>query len=593
VRLLDLFIATLIVFPWLAEGFWGETPWGFFEPADWAVPLLAAGLVVLAVRRDWRAAAALAALAAAFLAGALGPLSQRPLSVLVVALVAVAVRRSTQEPWERSFFVRLGKRIARFWLDALERSPRRTLWIAAGAVGTVLFAVALARHRGFATHGTDLGHFTNAMWNLTNGHGYVSSIKNGANVFTDHQSPTFWLLAPLFWLVPRPETLLFAQSFGLAAGGPALYYLGRARFQSGHWVNTALPWLYWCYLPLRNANAWDFHPEVLMLPLFLWAFVGFASGRRWAKALGFAALIAALGAKESAPVVAVGIGIAWALTGGRWKGVALAVAGVALFFFDVKVVPRLFGAEDYAYMGHYQRFGGGIGDLLLAPFTQPAYFFSQIINAERLKFLFWTLAPLGFLPLFHWRVAFAAVPVYLMFFLTAGDQRVDIQFYYGVEPGAALFLALPFGLAAFSRRFGWTCAGVWMLCWAVAAFGPGELARPRLYQPAQNARWMANEVIPCLDPQAPMAATDRLMAHLATRHWIAYPDKLQGPAGAPVSCVVTDRELGGNWPLGRGGLERVLAGLPGRGYREAWRCGNLSVHELEGKTCLRCAPSCP
>ena len=58
---------------------------------------------------------------------------------------------------------------------------------------------------------------------------------------------------------------------------------------------------------------------------------------------------------------------------------------------------------DYAYMSVYQRFGGGIGDLLLAPFTQPGYFVSQLIDRERLIFLFWTLAPVGFLPLFHWR----------------------------------------------------------------------------------------------------------------------------------------------------------------------------------------------
>jgi hypothetical protein len=135
----------------------------------------------------------------------------------------------------------------------------------------------------------------------------------------------------------------------------------------------------------------------------------------------------------SAPVVAVGIGVAWALKGARLQGAALAAAGVALFFFDVKVVPALFG-EEYGYMDLYGRFGGGFGDVLLAPFAQPAYFFSQLINVERLNFLFWTLAPLGFLPLFDWRAALAALPPYLMLFLSEGDQRVRIIFHYGIEP---------------------------------------------------------------------------------------------------------------------------------------------------------------
>ena len=58
-----------------------------------------------------------------------------------------------------------------------------------------------------------------------------------------------------------------------------------------------------------------------------------------------------------------------------------------------------------------------------------------------------------------------------------------------------------------------------------------------------------------------------------------------------VRCVVTDLGLGNNWPLWRAGVERVLAGLPERGYREAWRCGELSVYQLDS-ACLRCVPGC-
>src|SRR6267143_360877 len=454
-RLLDILIGTLVLFPLLADAVWFEIP-GLhsLELSDLGLPLLVVALVAAAVRRQaWRGAlerlphrmlwCAAGGLVAFFLLVllwrhwalenqglyirvALWNLTHGTGAVPLVAIVAVAVRRWSREPWERSFFFRHGAKLAQAWLDALERSPGRTLWSAAGVVAALFLWVSLLRHRALDSHGFDLGIFTNAIWNLTHGNGYVSSVKGGINLFSDHQSPLFWALAPLFWVIPRPETLLFAQAFGLAAGGAALFYLARAQLGREHWAPAALPWLYWSYLPLRNANAFDFHPEVFMLPLFLWAFAGFASERRWARGLGFLALVAALGAKESAAVVAFGIGVAWALSSGagsrrdRWSAVALAAAGAALFFFDVKVVPRFFSG-DYAYMGLYQRFGDGIGDVLLAPFTQPVYFFSQLFNQERLNFLFWTLAPLGFLPLFHWRGAVAALPPYLMLFLTEGD----------------------------------------------------------------------------------------------------------------------------------------------------------------------------
>jgi len=649
VLILDLLIGTLLVLPLLADALWYDlSDFYSLELSDMGIPVLAVALVFLAVRRISRQSFKLGAAAQrcreAVLAGldalrraprrtlwrmggmlgfgvavlllslwaianhlagadlaseALWTLTHGPGAVAVVAVGAAMVRRWSPEPWDRRFFVRQGTSLARAWLAAVERSPTIALWSTVAVLTAFFFGIGLLRYRAFESHGFDLGIFTNAMWNLTHGNGYVSSVKGGINLFQDHQSPLFWAVAPIFWVAPRPETLLIVQALGLTAGGPALYYLGRAQFGPGHWAPAALPWLYWCWLPLRNAAAFDFHPEVFMLPLVLWACVAFASDRTWAKALGLLALVAALGAKESAGVVVAGIGFGWALTGGlgsrraRWPGIALIVAGAAVFWLDVKVVPGMFG-DEYAYMDLYERFGGGIGSVLLAPFTQPVYFFSQLLNPARLNFLLWTLAPLAFLPLFAWRAAVAVLPPYLMLFLAEGDQRVKLIFHYGIEPGTALFWALPLGLAVFARRFGWRPAGLWMLFCAMAFLGPSELNRARGYQRSPHVEWLRNEVLPCLDKEAATAASDVLVPHLATRRWISYPYLLeQKPSGDPVACVVTDLTTRmDNWPLGKVGTEKILAGLPARGYREAYRCGAFSVHERAASGCLRCTPRC-
>ena len=622
--LLDILIGTLIVLPLLADAFWYDASNLYsLELSDMGIPILATALIVLLARRlsrvqrsEWRAgipftcgllvvvllsywAIASGVVDAERVSNALWSLKSGPGAAFVVGLAAVAVRRWSPEPWEKSFFVRVGTRVGLAWLGAVERSPVRALWGVVAALTVVLFWIGLLRYRAFDSHGFDLGIFTNTIWNLTHGSGYVSSVKGGINLFLDHQSPLFWALAPFFWLVPRPETLLLVQAFGLSAGGPALYYLGRAHFGRGHWAPAALPWLYWLWLPMRNAAAFDFHPEVFMLPLTLWACAGFASDRRWVNALGLAALLGALGAKESSGVVVFGIGVSWILTGGpgprtaRWPGIAIAAAGAAVFWFDVQVAPRMLGGE-YAYMNLYERFGGGIGSLLMAPFTQPAYFFSQFLNPARLNFLLWTLGPLAFLPLLDWRAAVAALPPYLGLFLSQGDQRVKLLFHYGIEPGTALFWALPFGLAVCARRFGWRKTGIWMLFCAVAFMGPSELTRARSYRASAHAQWLAGEALPCLDNDTAMAATDVLIPHLATRRWISYPDLLeQKPSPDPVGCVVTDLTTRiDNWPLGRSGTEEVLSGLTARGYREAYRCRAFRVHELTGSACLRCTPRC-
>ncbi len=227
--LLDILIAGLLVFPFLSELLSAGLPAPSPDVGDLGLPLLAVALIATGVRNmaHW---AALALLASAFglalvseaAAAAMWKLTNGSGAVVVVALAMLALRRFSTEPWERSFFVRQGEALAQVWLQALARAPARALWTVSLLVAAALFAVALYRHRALQTHGFDLGIFTNALWNLVHGNGYVSSVKGGINLFADHQSPLFWLLAPLFWLAPRPETLLLAQAVGLAAGAPAL-----------------------------------------------------------------------------------------------------------------------------------------------------------------------------------------------------------------------------------------------------------------------------------------------------------------------------------------------------------------------------------
>ena len=146
---------------------------------------------------------------------------------------------------------------------------------------------------------------------------------------------------------------------------------------------------------------------------------------------------------------------------------------------------------------------------------------------------------------------------------------------------------------AFAARFGWRRTGLWMLFWALACLQPREAGWARLHEQSAHKQWLHAQALPCLDAQAPMAATGSLAAQLATRHWISLPqDRRQLPAGTPVGCVVTDARLN-NWPLKGYEFEQTVARLPGEGYHEVYRCRSFSVHQLEGAGCLRCTPQCP
>jgi uncharacterized membrane protein len=93
-----------------------------------------------------------------------------------------------------------------------ERVPRVLL----GAL-VLLFAFAYAllgivRHRHFGSSAYDLGIFDQAVWHLSRFEAPASTISGFSNILGDHFYPIIALFAPLYWIAPRPETLIVATA---------------------------------------------------------------------------------------------------------------------------------------------------------------------------------------------------------------------------------------------------------------------------------------------------------------------------------------------------------------------------------------------
>jgi len=583
VKLWDFAFFILVVFPLLTGGIWYQRPGLFIELSDIGIPVLSLGLVGLALRHK-------------------GVRLQEGLIC-------------------RGFFA-----LGRSWQDRLRVMPLKTLGLVSLFFGSVWFLASLRRHLEVNNHVMDLSIFYNAIWNLSHGHGYFCSPKGGINLFADHQSPLFWLFVPLIKLFPDPVTLLFVQDFALTSGGIAVFYLAKQYLGTGQkvdwqgdqkmdWRQCILPLLYWSYLPLRNAAFFDFHVEVLMLPLFLFAIAGIQSVSMRNRVVGGIFFLLALASKESAPPIAAGIGLAWLLGAApiqtrkfcRKVGFFVIPVGICLFYFYVKKMAVWFGA-GYAYQSNYSHFGSGLSDVILAPFTQPRVFFSYLLGPLRLKYLFWTLGPLGFLPLLNPVPLLAALPSYLMLFLAEGD-RVQIWRHYGVEPAIGLFWAM--GLAfqraevfgAKVRAFGrirppWNWASpvvLWSLFWALLLFGRSDLYNIRKYSGSEHGDWLRTKLVPCIAPDLSVSAPIALSSHLASRYWISFFPSSTTHQGTPIQCIIHDSTILG----GIGGVEgeQVLGQLRSKGYGEIYQCRGGTFRVLQhfstlGAGCMVCRPDC-
>lgn len=526
-------------------------------------------------------------------------LTETQVPVFLVSLLAAILIWKFQLPLQETTSVRFLVLLWNRWEQKVFNRPKQALGFGFAFVSCLSITVALLRHWSFGSGAADLGIFTNAIWNLTHGYGYVSSVKGGMNLFADHQSPLFWLFAPLFSIFPYAETLLISQSICLASTGVILYFLARQYLPKNHWGIAAVPILYWAYLPMRNANSFDFHPEVLMLPLFLAAITGMQSQRKLAQWGGCLSFILALAGKESGGPVAVGIGMAWLLGASpenvrirtRRLGVIAIGLGFGVFYFDTQVVPKLLGT-NYFYEGFYQQFGKGLSSLILAPIFKPVLFWTQVLGPSRIKFLVGTLAPLAFLPLLNWRTCIAALPGYLILFLCTGDHRVNLIYHYATEPGVALFWALPGAILKLQNlKFKPRWVLFWIVFWPLAFFGRSEIYRLRNVIPNEHQSWLRTQVFPCLS-SASISASGSMVPHLANRQWAHHLPVFQTNT-AWVDCIIFDPSVN-NWPITTEAFNNLDQIVKAQGYEEKYSCGAVRIYQSKNsaEACLKCAPEC-
>lgn len=518
-------------------------------------------------------------------------------AALVLFIWAFIAWKKAKDPIHKSFFLRFFQQAWLRW-ETITNNSRVPLVAAWLSVSLVWFLAAWARHRGFQTHAADLGIFTNGIWNLSQTGSPYSSIKGGISLLADHQNFLIFPIAAVFSALPYPATLLAIQALALASGGIALYLLARQRLGRSSAVPALLPLLFWASSPVRSANLFDFHPEVLMLPLFLFGAWGVQSPKRSEKILGTLLFLTALAAKESAGPVACGFGLAWVLGAGpahtrsfsrAFGGIAI-LLGIGIFLFDTKAIPQLLGVP-YAYGEVYAPFGSSLLDLAAAPFTHPQEFFSRTFGLSRLKFFFRLMLPFLFLPLLNWRGMVAALPGFLMLFLAAGDQRLS-GFHYAIEPLTGLLFALP---AAFRAPFARKHQAAILLLLPLAAllqFGRSEIFHWRFYGLDVRQAWSRDYLLPAIDPLRSVAANSALVPHLSTRRWVHFLPIVITEEGKPVECVIWDRSIN-QTPMNGEQMRDLELRIQSPNYEVELSCGSVSVYRIRGgEPCLSRALSC-
>jgi len=309
-------------------------------------------------------------------------------------------------------------------------------WVALPVVFYLLAVggAAILRHLSFHSTAYELGIYDQVVWSISRGEGPFSTLpakNNPSYYFGHHLQPILFLLAPLYWVVSSPLTLVVCQTAFLAFGGILVYWLAREVLKDRLLAFLFLV-LYLLYPPLKEMNLFDFHPIALSVPLLLGAFCFLHKDRLFPFLLF---LTLALLTKEEMPGIVVIFGVYLLLVKRRplW-GAGLMLAGVTLFFLELRILMPYFSGKGVAYavFDRYAHLGGGISGILRTLFTDPGRIFALL--AAHLSYTHTIFFPLGFLPLLSpTHLSHGHVPVSLLLSLAVAVED-EVPWLHFVDP---------------------------------------------------------------------------------------------------------------------------------------------------------------
>jgi len=153
--------------------------------------------------------------------------------------------------------------------EKLNRYSINSIFVIVVVSTLVLFFFSSLRHSLFQSGAWDLGIFDQGVYLISQGLLPLSSFTE-FHILADHAAFILYPLSIFYKIYPDIHWLLLIQAVALASGAIPVYKLA---LQQGVSNNQGyLLCLIYVLSPLIfNANLFDFHPDVVSVPFFLWS----------------------------------------------------------------------------------------------------------------------------------------------------------------------------------------------------------------------------------------------------------------------------------------------------------------------------------
>ena len=301
-------------------------------------------------------------------------------------------------------------------------------------------AMGVLRYKTFAAPNFDFGIWCNMFYNMKEtGLAMVTCERDMLlSHFAVHVSPVYYLILPLYYLFPTPETLQIAQAAVLAAGIIPVYLLAR-HFKLSNPQTALVSILYALFPIITTGCSYDLH-ENCFLPLFLLLVFYFYEVKKPIPMYICAVLV--LSVKEDAAIYLLFFAL-FLLVGERkyLHGSVLAAMAIGYFLLCAHLLETNgTGMMSNRYENLIYDPDDGLGGAIKTILVNPGYVLTQLFadkdaKWDKVMYLVYTLLPLGCLPFVTKKASrwLLAAPILInLLTMYPYQPRIGFQYHFGV-----------------------------------------------------------------------------------------------------------------------------------------------------------------
>jgi uncharacterized membrane protein len=384
----------------------------------------------------------------------------------------------------------------------------------------ILFACSSLRHALFQSTAFDLGIFDQAIYLISQGKEPITTIQ-GFHILGDHAAWIHYILALPYKIYPSVYWLFIVQSLALALGSLPTWYLAiQAGLKESQAMAIATSYL--LYPVVFNGNLFDFHPEVIAVPLLLSAVL---AARLENIAWFCVCIILTLGCKAvlSLTVMAMGIWLIF-FEKKRLCGLFAIILGSAWFIIATKLIIPAFSGAEAAAVGRYSYLGNSVFEIAKNLIFQPGLIFSKIFSLDNFGYLILLSAPIIWgLSTASLKPLIAAIPCVALNLIADYQAQKDLVHQYTLPALPFLILAVIASLTVGkgilqNRRAIIIWSLITFLCLAKFTHFTGK------YLESIDNLQATREAISLVKNQGSVYTTAQITPHLSNRDLIKFTD---------------------------------------------------------------------